>query len=61
MIHGQLCCLECSSYDSIPLVTGPIIDEEHEVLHMPIGLQDVTESIGGGLYRLRCGHSVALS
>ncbi len=59
MIHGQLCCIECGSFDSIPLVTdgGPVIDEELETLKLPTGpLQDVVSFELPHIVRLRCGH-----
>jgi hypothetical protein len=55
-ILGQMVCVEgCGGFDRIPLVNGPIIDEQTEVLNMPIGLQDVLK-IKANILTLRCGH-----
>jgi hypothetical protein len=57
MIYGQLICMEGhGGTDKIQVVNGDLISgaTEYELLNWPIGLQDVIEVLGNGLYKLRC-------
>jgi hypothetical protein len=58
VILGQMICMEGhGGTDRIQTVNGDLIAgaEQYEVLDWPIGLQDVIEVLGNGLYKLRCG------